>query len=254
MSKGCFSVYKNPQNENDIVVAVLTGTNEGDIPSNQVELYVKIESTNTIIQSLRNTNQGIKTKYFDKLLSLAQVGLVGVNGEVQPELAEISLISLKKEIITNEGARIKNKYMIDLGIGAIIGVLGVMLGLTYIYSNINNYNIYITPYLFCFLGAMIGTWISFGARKVELEFEELNIIEKDRVNPYLRLIFVGISSMIFLLFFNSEVFELTIGSFSTVDLKSSIELQILVGIISGLLEYKLAIGLFDKASSIVKFK
>ena len=45
---------------------------------------------------------------------------------------------------------------------------------------------------YTWLGAMVGAWVSYGARKFQLEFEDMSLIEKDMVEPIIRLIYIGI--------------------------------------------------------------
>ena len=76
--------------------------------------YRNVYSTNHI--DVENTDKQTKIKYFDKLLSLSQVGLVA--NPAQTETAEFALMKLKDEIVLVEGKRIKNHYMKYLGIDA----------------------------------------------------------------------------------------------------------------------------------------
>lgn len=245
--RGCFEVVENSNCKNDIDFKMISKCVEDGIPEGQRKLYIDVESVNCVIQSLRDTDKKIKRVYFKKLLSLSQVGLTGENA--QTELAMEALNSLKEEITIKEGGRIKNSYMFVLGIYAILLLIisGGLLGI------LNHNNIFFwDKYIYVFMGAMVGTWISFGARKVNIPFNELNIIEEDRLNPIMRLLFVGITSIIFMLFINSEIIGFSVGKIESKSINSSIELQIVLGILSGLIEYKLAIDLFNKANEIVK--
>lgn len=245
--QGVFEVLKNTEIDYDINFNIIPEYASQGIPEKQQKLYISIERVTSIIKCLKGSDKRTKDKYFDKSLSIAQVGLTGTNA--QPELAIRSLEALKEEIILNEGERIKNEYMKCLGIYALI-IIFISILVIFIF---NHYKFYLlNKYVYTFQGAMVGTWISFGARKVELKFEELSIIEKDRLNPKIRLIFVGISSIILLLFINSGIITFSVGGFKSKDIPNSIELQFLIGIISGLLEYKISIGIFKKASSIIE--
>lgn len=246
MSKGCFEVDENSECPNDIRCGVIPEYAGEKLPENQKNLYDEVERTNTVIQSLKNTRYETKREYFNKLLSLAQVGLTGENA--QPEVAISALNLLKEQICTREGGRIKNQYMMQLGINATIMVL-ISFGVLIICDkmNINECR----PYLCTFLGSQIGTWLSFGARKVKLSFDELHIIEEDRLGPWIRLIFIGITSIVFMLFINSGIVQIAIGSISIEDIRKSVELQILIGTMCGLLEHKLAIGILHKTNEII---
>ena len=115
--EGHFLVCENEEEEFDISFQV-NSTMDSVIPKDQQELYVKAESACNIIKALENTDKQTKKKYFDKLLSLSQVGLVA--NPAQTETAEFALMKLKDEIVLVEGKRIKNHYMKYLGIDALI--------------------------------------------------------------------------------------------------------------------------------------
>lgn len=242
MSQGCFQIDNNTNNPFDIQINIIPAYAQNGIPEEQQNLYVEIEKTISILESLHATNEITKKKYFEKLFSLSEAGLVGPSA--QPKLAQKSLDALKEEVLINEGTRIKSHYMIVLGIYALF-LLILSSIIIYIFINNNYYNL--LKYAYAFMGAMVGTWVSFGARKMELCFEELSVIEKDKINPIIRLIFIGITAMILMLFIDTEIITL-----SFYDIKSSAQHQILLGILSGLIESKLAVGIYNKATSLIE--
>lgn len=97
----------------------------------------------------------------------------------------------------------------------------------------------------------MGTWISFNARKLGLEFEELCIIENDGLKPIFRIIHNGLCAIIVMLFINTNIVSISISEFNTNTINSSIEMQVLLGIIIGLIDYQILRKIFNKASSII---
>ena len=83
-----------------------------------MELRDKIDSTLTTIRMLFGDQTERFEEYFRPLLSLAQLGLVGASAN--PSLAQRALDSLKFEMVSREGAMIKNGYMKKLGKAALI--------------------------------------------------------------------------------------------------------------------------------------
>lgn len=122
--EGHFLVCENAEEEFDISFQV-NSTMDSVIPKDQQELYVKAESACNIIKALENTDKQTKKKYFDKLLSLSQVGLVA--NPAQTETAEFALMKLKDEIVLVEGKRIKNHYMKYLGIAILKKIILVTI-------------------------------------------------------------------------------------------------------------------------------
>lgn len=246
--KGFYNVHPNENEEFDIVFELHPDFAKEEVPKEQQELYVEIESTNNVIKSLINTKQDIKKKYFKKLLSLAQAGLV--SKAAQPSLALKSLRKLKEEMVSIEGQRIKNYYMKRLGITAL--VMGSVCAIIYILILMFfPYLHYLNMYFMVWIGAMIGTWISFGARKFKISFEQLSILEEDMMSIYIRLIYVAICAIILLLFLNTNIVSINIGKISINDISNKVELQLILGVICGLVESKLGINIYKKAVTII---
>lgn len=248
--KGYFTVRENEHEafdiECDLRPDVVT-----EVPDIMSELYSEIESTCNIIKSLEKTSEEIKRKYFNKLLSLAQVGLVPEEG-AQPRMAKIALNKLRAEILLVEGKRIKNQYMRRLGI--IAGVLAIIVGIG---SKIMNF---FTDSVVCnmigctWIGAMGGAWVSYGARKFQLEFEDLSVMEKDMVEPIMRLIYIGICSLIFELFLACGIATISVGDITSAMVVDNAEIQMLIGVICGLIESKIGINIYKKANDALQIQ
>lgn len=246
--KGYFIVYKNKENETyDIKCELHPEHSKEEVPEVQQQLYLEVEDANNVIKSLHNTKDDIKIKYFNKLLTLTQAGLVGETA--QPQLAQKSLEKLQEEIILLEGQRIKNTYMKQLGINALIITsicIALGVGIHYIFNTEEHIMYFIT-----WVGAMLGTWISFGARKFVISFKQLSMLEEDMMNPYIRLCYIGACSIVFLLLLNTGIFSIQLGNISTEDIRNNFEIQAVIGILCGLVESKIGINIYKKAVTIM---
>ncbi|MBC3887858.1 hypothetical protein GH810_05995 [Acetobacterium paludosum] len=253
------------------------------IPTAKQALFEKIVTANTIIKSLyfnedtdihvadHKVNDAIKKKYFKKLLSLAQAGLAGEMA--QPALATSALERLKDEITIVEGQRIKNTYMKELGLRAflssLIALLLFLITSTAIFSGQATFAdvFFKRPDTFVFfesgflsvismcsviwIGAMLGTWVSFAARNPTFNFERLSILETDRMEPTIRLIYIGICAIIFSLFLSSGIVALEIAGFSTANINESISTQIVIGLLCGLTESKIGSFIHSKTEAVI---
>lgn len=245
--KGYFVVSSNKNEQFDINCSLHPEYAKETVPTEQEVLYVEVESTNNVIKSLHNTKDEVKIKYFNKLLSLAQAGLVGETA--QPALASKSLGKLKDEMVLIEGRRIKNDYMKILGIEA-LAFLTVAFAIYLIcqdYEIVRKFSMYCLP----FIGALLGTWISFGARKFNITFEQLSLLEEDMMEPALRLIYIGVCAMVFMLFLNTHLINFGIGDVSTLMIKENCEIQLSIGVLCGLIESKIGINIYQKAVNIL---
>jgi len=246
--KGYFTVQKNQKEKFDIECSLNCKYAKNEVPEKQQELYLEMENVNNVIKTLHHTEDVVKEKYFNKLLSLTQAGLVG--NTAQPSLALRSLEVLKEEIIFNEGKRIKNSYIKRLG--SIAGVIFLILILIYLIFQKYEFTQSFLMYLRVFMGSLVGTWISFGVRKFNIIFEHLSIIEEDMMEPFIRLIYIGICSIILLLFLNTGFLSINIGNLSTSEIKVNNEMQCTIGILCGLIESKIGINIYNKAITIFK--
>ena len=248
--QGYFVVSRNSKNQKDILCELHPQYAQDEVPEDQSNLYVEVENANAIINSLINTPEKNKNKYFEKLLSLAQAGLVG--NTANPKLAMLSLEKLKEEIIINEGARVKNRYMSKLGLCA-LGFSIAAIIINCIMEKMLGYK-GMRLYLYTWIGSICGTWISFGARKFNIGFNELSIIEDDMLTPVLRLIYIGMCSCIVLVFLDCGIVSIKISSIDTAQIKSNTELQFVVGVMSGLVESKLGLQIYKKFSDFIDIK
>lgn len=235
-------ITENENEEFDLYFERAHGKDPTEMSLIDEELYKDLEYTATIIKSLKHTKKETKRIYFNKLLSLARVGFLGVSP--QPKLAQTSLDLVKQEILLVEGHRIKNRYMKLLGLGAFVSILAcwIVYG---VFSSITN----ITPligYFYVWSGAMAGIWISFGARKITFQLDDLSVLEKDNMNIYIRLPYIGLCALIFFLLLNSNIFSFDIGETSSEAITGRTEFQLLVGVIAGLLESKLGSSIYEK--------
>jgi hypothetical protein len=51
---------------------------------------------------------------------------------------------------------------------------------------------------------MAGVRLSFGARKTSIRFEDLHILEEDRLEPLVRLVFAGLLTLVLALLFSTQ--------------------------------------------------
>lgn len=245
--KGCFVVSENQSEKFDIKCELRSDV-EDMVPEEQSILYAEVENACNVIKALNETAEDVKKKYFDKLLSLAQVGLVPERG-AQPKMAMRSLEKLKAEMLLVEGKRIKNQYMRRLGITAVVlaFIIGVSSTICFEITKMNAFSII----GYTWLGAMTGAWVSYGARKFQLTFEDMALIEKDMLEPVIRLIYIGVCALIFELFLSCGIATVTVGNITTSVLSSDIQTQILIGILCGLIESKIGIDIYKKANSVL---
>lgn len=245
--KGYFKVSRNSSEEFDIICELDAKSAKEPVSESQKTLYLEVENATSVIKSLQNTSHDVKKKYFDKLFTLTQAGLMGETA--QPELAMKSLVKLKNEMVMVEGQRIKNDYMKMLGVRAlIISIVSIATYYALLISGISEFG----AYFLAVAGSSVGTWLSFGARKFTISFEELSVLEEDMMSPWIRLLYIGACSAVFILLLNTQLISLGVGTVSTVGIMSQPELQIAVGVLCGLVESKIGVNIYKRAVTLIE--
>ncbi|MEP6911861.1 MAG: hypothetical protein ABI923_03850, partial [bacterium] len=249
---GAFIVSRDNEDSRDIRFSLLEDA--GPAPEEQLALKAEIESVLTILRMLFSGQKDFDV-YFRPLLSLSQAGLVGQHA--QPKVAAGALEALKNEITAREGGKIKNRYMQALGLRAMyIGGPALLLGVIFYAARlrwpINNQTVdTINNFLFLWSGCMAGVWLSFGARKTFLRFEDLHIPEEDRLEPTIRLIFAGLLTVIVGLFFSLRVLTVNFGMITTDQINVSVRLALLIGFLGGFSEKALSSAVARQASRLL---
>lgn len=260
MAAGHFLVSQDGNNL-DILYRVAEEA-DGECPDDQLALKNDLEAMEAALKVLYK-DDAQRLPRFRELLSLAQVGLEGANAE--PKVAASALANLKQSILIIEGGARKNRYFKDLGKqAAYYGVPVLMVAFLVKYWCISRATWLpsclvldsdgvglVTTFALLWGGSMIGAWLSYGMRTEALTFEELTTPEEDRLEPNVRLLFVGVLTLVIGLALYLKVIEVSVGAISSNELMHRSALALLIGVLMGISERamtgevaKLAGGLF----------
>lgn len=253
MTKGYYNILHNPE-KTDIIFE--TNVEAGiEIPDEQQNLVIDIGNSLSTINLLYDIKAINFKKAFEQLFYIAKTGLEG--DKAQPSLATKALTQFKKEIVDRESGKIKNQYLKRLGIRAIIlGMPILIIGsiINYLSCKVINCNCiqsnYIANIMILWSGTMSGVWLSFAITRTLIGFDDLAIIEKDRLEPTLRLIFTGVLSIIFGFLFMQNAFEIRLGNLSSHDIIKDPITAFLIGTILGLNEKIVGSTLTKKTSTL----
>ena len=251
---GAFIVFQDEQDPRDIHFKI--GGGSLPVPKEQLDLKTDIESVLTVMRIIFPDDKDF-SHYFRPLLSLAQAGLVGEHA--RPSVAAGALAALKNEITAREAGKIKNRYMKDLGVKAaalatiaLAGAVGIRGVLAYKQSQLPS-AIQFANFLFLWAGCMAGVWLSFGARKTVFRFEDLHIPEEDRLEPFVRLFFAGLLTVIIGLIFTLKAVVVQLGGISSVSIIDSVRVSLLVGLLGGFSEQVLSTAVAKQAARMFDF-
>lgn len=254
MEKGCYIVSANSEKSHDIIFAVKPEISQ--VSELQQKLHLEVERTLVVVRKLFENAPLELEKYFIQLLTLAQAGLVPENA--QPAISINALKQVKNEIVDLKSGEIKNSYFKNLGATGIrLGLVPFCTALVFKLSNfyfpnyvaIENLSIF-ANFLLVWCSSLLGIWISFGARKTTLTFEELTTIEEDRLEPIMRMLFAGSISLVFSLLFYKEAITINLGTVSTKEISNDAFIAMIFGVSLGLSEQILGKKITKKAASL----
>jgi hypothetical protein len=261
----------------DISIDVANDKKISDDPANQAKqaLYVALNSAKTVVKTVadridhrgnlrarfhrledQTLAQRVRDKYLNKLVEIGRLGLQ--NPHV--ELANAALNGFRAEFVAQEAGRIKNTYLRSLGIAA--GIAAATFFFAYLvvtYTDVANgfFDMH-RIFLLAAGSSAIGTWLSFSIRRVTLGFDDLAVLEEDRLDPSLRVIFVVILTTVVLLLFWTGAMNIEIGNLKTADLSNPQStlpigaIALLVGVFCGISERALTTAISGRAAAFVK--
>lgn len=242
-----YYVYRNPKDEYDIVFELQPS--KGKVPKEAINLYIEVDKTAPQLKKIFKDDEVELKRNFEMLLTLAQGGLSGKLGN--PKLGKEALDSLKYDILLSNGGKIKSSHIIGVGKYVIINiVIAIVLNKILEFYGEKEF----TSYIILFIGAMIGSWLSVCIRKLEITFEDLANFEKDLMPFEIRLVFIGIVSIVFGMLVNNEIVTISFGELSLKTLFDSTQKTLLFGILCGIVDTKLAVNLYKKSETILNVK
>lgn len=258
MAKGYFKITENENDKNDFIIRPIKLNDGESFPQEQIDFTYAIEKTLDIITNLYTEKLKDERKfyiYFNQLKNIAKLGLEGENA--QCAIANKGLDMFKEEILNNEAGKIKNNYIESLGKSAFkLGVIPLAIGIIIDFILCSKTTFLCTNCLFTknlfilWSGTMLGVWISYITSRNTIAFEDLILVEKDFLEPYIRLLFVGGLSIIFALLLINKVFVIKLGELSSENILKDIITAFVIGAILGLNDRILGTTITKKVSGI----
>ncbi len=221
-------------------------------PKEQGELHGELEKVLGVVQRLYLSNAAKPDmkfrRYYVRLFRLAQLGLEGA--DVSTEIAKIALDTVTRDLLDDEGGRVKNNHLRELGRAAlefsvpfVVLYIGLSLaGSTEVCSLLAKLQIdprIAANFMLLWVGCFLGVWLSYGIRTVTVTLDDLINTDSDRLLPRVRLVFAGSLTMVVGLLFIVGAIEVKLGTFVVTKIASSAPLAFLVGALCGISETSL---------------
>lgn len=220
-------------------------TDLGDVPEKQKYLKKTYEETMMVLES---TNVSGKAAYITQIDEIVEKGLIGNDVDTSRAIHELDII--RDKIAITEGKKLKESYIIKLGKWSLVlGLIPLIIGLM-VQSTVKDTSI--IRYVNLWAGCMAGTWISYTARRVSLDFKDLHICQSDQLEPLLKLLFIGISTIFLFLIIETQLINISFGKVDKGMMKD-IRVVFLFGGFCGLLDSRIPTTLYKKAGTTLKF-
>jgi hypothetical protein len=259
-SVGFFKVEIGSGARPSLSVVLDESQDDGVTPDDQLKLAAEVRSTLRVVQGLFDRHPEHARNHFQQLVAIARTGLTG--RIVQPAAALKSLRDLQDEILVEVAARVKTAYMFDLGrpAAAIAGIAAVVALLAPAVSRISWVRVpggLLTGQQLSNLGILVagcatGVWLSFGARKPMLTFDDLKVIERDGLGPKTRLAFAILLTIMVALLFAAKILVVDVGSLNTTAVFHDPLVALIVGLLCGFSEQALSRQVATQATKLIK--
>jgi hypothetical protein len=262
----------------DVIIHVSEGLPILSDPAAQAKqaLYVALNNARTIVKTVarrledraerpwhtsrmqerdKQRARRLREEYMGKLVEIGKLGLQ----DPHVELGNLALNGFRADFVAQEAGRIKNTYLKSLGLTVVLFSAALLIVYAIVDKNdINGFWHNHWVFLIAGAGAAIGTWLSFSIRRVTLGFDDLGILEEDRLDPSIRVLFVVTLTMVVCLLFWTGAMNLEIGNLKTSGLPdpgSKLPLgaiSLLIGIFCGIAERALATAISGRAAAFVR--
>jgi hypothetical protein len=244
---------------------------EGSLSQEQAELVIEVRKAITVVsvvfagRKADSRQQERHGEYIRKLYDIASAGLASVAGAPH---ALRGLDAFREDFVSREASAVKNQYVRKLGARAAAFAIVFFIFYLGTWAVASNPGTGILAYLMPTLapsihsslfgdplaqlfllgiGASIGTWLSFSLRRPILHFDDLAVLEEDRLNPTARILFVvGLTLVVGLLLYTKLV-AVKIG-----DIDVDLRMALLLGLLCGIAERALAGAVSQRASEVVE--
>jgi hypothetical protein len=226
------------------------------VPADQAKLSKDIYETKNILKLLSSEGWlGPKPKsdddtydtykeFIKRVKEVADAGCIGP--DIETALAADALTQIRADVLRRVGRPVAFRYLHFLALwglaGALIGAV-VEAGASY-WTSVES----MRHYGLVLVGAMAGAWFGVAVRRWQIAFEELPGFLDMIYEPLIRMVFVAVVALVFALFLDLRVLNITLGS---VDLAAdfsggSVETALLLGFIAGMSERAVSKQLTDQ--------
>lgn len=225
----------------------------GPIPEEQREIANGVYHALGVLKQLRDQtlldpwedDDSAYAEFRDRLCQVARAGLTLEHVETRQAME--ALQQIREEVSTRLGRTIKFRYLRNLAAWA---AGGIIVGL--IIAGLAQQGFAgLAGYGWVIVGSMIGAWVSVAATRRTIVFEEMPNFLDSKIEPFVRLLFVGFLAATFTLFIDLEVIQLTMAGVNFLTFDTDIRVALLLGVIAGISEKAVSLRVIDRAQKVI---
>jgi hypothetical protein len=250
---------------------------DGVLSDEQAQLVAGVRKAVTVVSIVfvDRTSPEHRRRRGAYITQLCKIADSGLQSQASAATALRELQAFREAFVDHEASAVKNRYLRNLGIRvASIGTALLVLflfamavevrpGTGVLHSALGErgaarFGEMVAPmpsFLLLAFGACIGTWLSFALRRPNLTFEQLSLLEEDRLAPLARIFFVvGLTLVIGMLLY-TDLLSIKIGDVG-VDIgdpnaRAALPIALALGLMCGIAERALAEAVRSRAEDIV---
>ncbi|WP_137179229.1 hypothetical protein [Roseomonas sp. AR75] len=241
----------------------------------EAQLAAEVRKAVTVVSIvfLDRTSMEQQRRRGEYITELCRIASNGLQSPASAPTGLKELQAFREAFVDREATAVKNRYVRNLGL-KVAGVCAALLFLFLLAVAVearpglglatsllgapvaSRFGEMITPlpsFLLLGVGACIGTWLSFALRRPNLSFEQLSLLEEDRLAPLPRILFVaGLTFVVGMLLY-SNLISITIGEVAVDvgDADARLPVALALGLLCGIAERALAGVVRSRAEEIV---
>lgn len=244
MADPYFLVSKYPD-ENKPTDIAFTPVNKKTIPKEYLRFKADVEAFIATINVLFSKDKDTQSQFYDEAYYAAELCFSGDKSDLLT--ATQTLDEVKDKLTSSYWAKVRDGILAKYGSAVFLFSLPFVLGF-YVLSESYKF------YFISLIGTCVGSWLSLAIRTKQLVFDDIRQHLSEVTSPYIRCIFACVLSFVFLMLLKVGFVEIKLGTISSKDISTNLEVALTLGILLGFGEKYLISSINNKSQRIFKWK
>ncbi len=244
MADSYFRVSKYPSESKPTDIA-FTPVNQKAIPKEYLRFKSDVESFVSTINLLFGKDQGTRLQFYDEVYYAAELCFSGDKNDFTTAIQ--TLEEIKDKLTSNYWAKVRDGILIKYGYA--VFWISILLAIGVFFSGDDHQFYYVSV-----LGSCVGSWLSLAIRTKQLIFDDIHHHLSEVSSPYIRCVFTCAISFFFVIFLKVGFVEIKLGTISSKDLSTNLEIALALGALLGFSEKYLVSSISNKSKRFFNWK